>query len=179
MSFITSYYTVVGCYDSFGISIAHWGRDIVLQVENWTACVIDFLGFVALDKPTGFAHAMKTFRQRFVFDKNVLASVSLWHICSAVVGFVMNPKEFQVRVLNPVSGFDGRLRYLELYVLAIGAFIDMCIEFLYSTRLKFFVNGVLNPSHTNDFEHSGCFSCSLFSGSSPCSLSKLGLSKTE
>uniref|UniRef100_F6HQK3 Uncharacterized protein n=1 Tax=Vitis vinifera TaxID=29760 RepID=F6HQK3_VITVI len=67
----------------------------------------------------------------------------------------MNPKEFQVRVLNPVSGFDGRLRYLELYVLAIGAFIDMCIEFLYSTRLKFFVNGVLNPSHTNDFEHSG------------------------
>ena len=90
-----------------------------------------------------------------MFDKNVLASVSLWHICSAVVGFVMNPKEFQVRVLNPVSGFDGRLRYLELYVLAIGAFIDMCIEFLYSTRLKFFVNGVLNPSHTNDFEHSG------------------------
>ena len=51
-----------------------------------------------------------------MFDKNVLASVSLWHICSAVVRFVMNPKGFQVRVLNPVSGFDGRLRYLELYV---------------------------------------------------------------
>ena len=60
MSFIASYYTVVGCYDSFGTSIAHWDRDIMLQVENWTACVIDFLGFVALDKPTGFAHAMKT-----------------------------------------------------------------------------------------------------------------------
>ena len=90
-----------------------------------------------------------------MFDKNVLASVSLWHTCSAVVRFVMNPKEFQVRVLNPVSGFDGRPRCLELYVVAIGAFIDMCIELLYSTHLQFFVNGVLNPSHMNDFEHSG------------------------
>ena len=90
-----------------------------------------------------------------MFDKNVLASVSLWHICSAVERFVMNPKGFQVRVLNPVSGFDGRPRCLELYVVAIRAFIDMCTEFLYSTHLKFFVNGVLNPSHTNDFEYSG------------------------
>ena len=65
MSFIASYYTVVGCYDSFGISIAHWGRDIMLQVENWTACVIDFLGFVALDKPTGFAHAMNTWSTHY------------------------------------------------------------------------------------------------------------------
>ena len=90
-----------------------------------------------------------------VLPGTLFLAVSLWHICNAVVRFVMNPKGFQVRVLNPVSGFDGRLRYLELYVVAIGAFIDMCIEFLYSTNLKFFVNGVLNPSHTNDFEHSG------------------------
>ncbi|KAB1216113.1 Transmembrane protein 45B [Morella rubra] len=81
--------------------------------------------------------------------------VGVWHIWSSVVRYVSNPKTFRVRVWSPVPGFDGRLKYLELYLIAIGAFIDMCIELLYSTHLKFFVNGVLNPSHMNDFEHSG------------------------
>lgn len=81
--------------------------------------------------------------------------VGVWHIWSSVVRYVSNPKSFRVRVWNPVPGFDGRLKYLELYLIAIGAFIDLCIELLYSTHLKFFVNGVLNPSHMNDFEHSG------------------------
>lgn len=44
---------------------------------------------------------------------------------------------------------------MELYVITIGAFIDLCIELLYSSHLKLFVNGVLNPAHMNDFEHSG------------------------
>lgn len=81
--------------------------------------------------------------------------VGLWHIWSSLVRYVSNPKSFRVRAWNPVPGFDGRIKYLELYVVAIGAFIDLCIELLYSTHLKFFVNGVLNPSHMNDFEHSG------------------------
>ncbi|BAT99719.1 hypothetical protein LR48_Vigan06g069700 [Vigna angularis] len=81
--------------------------------------------------------------------------IGLWHIWGSVVRYVRNPKKFEVRVWNPVPGFDGRLKHLELYVITIGAFIDMCIELLYSTHLKFFVNGVLNPSHMNDFEHSG------------------------
>ncbi|KAJ7943928.1 Transmembrane protein 45B [Quillaja saponaria] len=81
--------------------------------------------------------------------------VGVWHIWSAVVRYTSNPKTFRVRVWNPVPGFDGRLKYLELYVIAFGSFIDMCIELLYSTHLKFFVDGVLNPSHMNDFEHSG------------------------
>ncbi|XP_021289726.1 transmembrane protein 45A [Herrania umbratica] len=81
--------------------------------------------------------------------------IGVWHIWSCVVRYVSNPKSFQVRVWNPVPGFDGKLKYLELYVVTIGAFIDLCIELLYSTHLKFFVNGVLNPSHLNDFEHSG------------------------
>jgi len=81
--------------------------------------------------------------------------VGLWHIWGSVVRYVRSPKTFQVRVWNPVPGFDGRLKHLELYVIAIGAFIDMCIELLYSTHLKFYVDGVLNPSHMNDFEHSG------------------------
>lgn len=81
--------------------------------------------------------------------------VGVWHIWCSVVRYWRNPKTFRVRVWNPVPGFNGRLKHLELYVIAIGAFIDMCIELFYSTHLKIFVGGVLNPSHMNDFEHSG------------------------
>ncbi|BFG30832.1 hypothetical protein CerSpe_171060 [Prunus speciosa] len=81
--------------------------------------------------------------------------VGVWHVWSSLVRYVSNPKSFRVRAWSPVPGFDGRLKYLELYIIAIGTFIDLCIELLYSTHLKFFVNGVLNPSHMNDFEHSG------------------------
>ncbi|KAF5748729.1 transmembrane protein 45A [Tripterygium wilfordii] len=81
--------------------------------------------------------------------------VGVWHIWSAVVRYVSNPKSFRVRVWNPVPDFDGKLKYLELYVIAVGAFIDLCIELLYAPHLKYFVNGVLNPSHMNNFEHSG------------------------
>lgn len=78
--------------------------------------------------------------------------VGVWHIWSSISRFVLNPKSFHVRVWNP---FPGKYKYFELYLIAIGAFIDMCIELLYSTHLRFFVDGVLNPSHLNDFEHSG------------------------
>ncbi|KAI3727991.1 hypothetical protein L6452_16616 [Arctium lappa] len=81
--------------------------------------------------------------------------VGVWHIWCTVVRYAADPKSFRVRVWNPVPGFNGKLKYLELYVIAVGAFIDMCIELLYSTHLKFFVNGVLNPHHMNDFEHGG------------------------
>ncbi|KAH6759849.1 plant viral-response family protein [Perilla frutescens var. hirtella] len=81
--------------------------------------------------------------------------VGVWHMWCAIVRYASNPKSFEVRVWNPVPGFNGRFKYLELYVIAIGAFIDLCIEFLYSTHLKIVVHGVLNPSHMNDFEHSG------------------------
>ncbi|KAM7510659.1 hypothetical protein LguiB_009534 [Lonicera macranthoides] len=81
--------------------------------------------------------------------------VGIWHIWCSVMRYASNPKSYRVRVWNPVPGFDGRLKYLELYIIAIGTFIDMCIELLYSTHLKFFVHGVLNPSHMNDFEHAG------------------------
>lgn len=81
--------------------------------------------------------------------------VGVWHIWCTVARYAADPKSFRVRVWNPVPGFNGKLKYLELYVIAVGAFIDMCIELLYSTHLKFFVNGVLNPHHMNDFEHGG------------------------
>lgn len=81
--------------------------------------------------------------------------VGLWHMWCSVYRYVTNPKEFRIRVWNPVPGFDGRLKYLELYMVVIGAFIDLCIELVYAPHLKYFVDGVLNPSHMNNFEHSG------------------------
>nr|DAD31798.1 TPA_asm: hypothetical protein HUJ06_010649 [Nelumbo nucifera] len=72
--------------------------------------------------------------------------VGIWHIWSSMVRYVKNPKGFKVRVWNPVPRFDGRLKYTELYVVEIGAFIDMCIKLLYSTHLKFFINGVLRET---------------------------------
>lgn len=81
--------------------------------------------------------------------------VGVWHIWGSLVRYASNPKEFRVRVWNPVSGFDGRLKYLELFVVSIGAFFDLCIELLYATHFRFFVGGELNPTHFNNFEHSG------------------------
>ncbi|KAL3619138.1 hypothetical protein CASFOL_036708 [Castilleja foliolosa] len=81
--------------------------------------------------------------------------IGLWHIWCSVVRYASSPESFRVRVWNPVQGFGGKIKYLELYVIAFGAFIDLCIEFLYSTHLKIVVHGVLNPSHMNNFEHSG------------------------
>ncbi|KAI5419017.1 uncharacterized protein LOC127074845 isoform X1 [Lathyrus oleraceus] len=81
--------------------------------------------------------------------------VGLWHIWCAVVRYVSSPKTFRVRVWNPVPGFDGKLKHLELYVISIGAFIDLCVELLVATQLRFFVDGVLNSTYLNNFEHSG------------------------
>ncbi|XP_058103840.1 uncharacterized protein LOC131247904 [Magnolia sinica] len=82
-------------------------------------------------------------------------AIGVWHIWSTIVRYVSDPKGFRVRVWNPVPWFGGRVKHLELYVIAGGALIDFCIELFYSTHLKFLVNGVLNPSHMNDFEHAG------------------------
>ncbi|XP_039122909.1 transmembrane protein 45A [Dioscorea cayenensis subsp. rotundata] len=91
-----------------------------------------------------------------VLPGSLFLAVGLWHVWSAVVRYVSaSPVEFRVRVWNPVG--SGWLKHLELYVVAGGAFADMCVELLYSTHLKFFVGreGILNPAHMNDFEHGG------------------------
>ncbi|KAI8530679.1 hypothetical protein RHMOL_Rhmol11G0078300 [Rhododendron molle] len=41
-----------------------------------------------------------------------------------------------------------------MYVTVIGGFIDLRAELLVATRFRFFVNGVLNSSQMNNFEHS-------------------------
>lgn len=81
--------------------------------------------------------------------------IGVWHIWCSLVRHVLNPKFYRVRVWNPVPGYNGKLKHLELYVVTVGAFLDMCVELLYSPHFKYFVNGVLNPTHMNDFEHGG------------------------
>ncbi|KAJ0576908.1 hypothetical protein HanIR_Chr05g0229841 [Helianthus annuus] len=81
--------------------------------------------------------------------------VGVWHIWCGVVCYAADTNPFRVRGWNPVPAFSGKLKYLELYVTSFGAFLNMCIEFFYSTHLKFLVDGVLNPHHMHDFEHGG------------------------
>lgn len=84
---------------------------------------------------------------------SLFLAVGVWHIWSAVVRYASDPSSFRVRSWSPVGG--GRLHHLELYVVTGGAFLDMCVELLYSTHLRWFVGGALNPTHMNDFEHGG------------------------
>ncbi|ERN15675.1 hypothetical protein AMTRI_Chr03g144620 [Amborella trichopoda] len=81
--------------------------------------------------------------------------VGIWHLWSSIVSYVSNPRGFRVKAWHPVQGYEGKLKHLELYLVTGGALLDLCIELLYSTHFTFFVNGELNPSHLNDFEHSG------------------------
>uniref|UniRef100_A0A1D1ZKD1 Transmembrane protein 45A n=1 Tax=Anthurium amnicola TaxID=1678845 RepID=A0A1D1ZKD1_9ARAE len=84
--------------------------------------------------------------------------VGLWHVWSAVSRHAADPGSFRVRAWNPAPGWlgGGRLAHLELYVVAGGSLLDLCIELLYATHLRVFVaGGVLNPAHMNDFEHAG------------------------
>ncbi|CAA0820438.1 Unknown protein [Striga hermonthica] len=81
--------------------------------------------------------------------------VGVWHMWCSISRYLSSPESFEVRVWNPVSGYNGRLKYLELYVIAIGGFVDLFIELLFATGFKIFVHGVLNPSYMNNFEHSG------------------------
>ncbi|KAG6549254.1 hypothetical protein Mapa_009240 [Marchantia paleacea] len=79
--------------------------------------------------------------------------VGLWHMINCVLNYVSHPRTFRGRAWHPVPRVKGRLRYMELYVIMVGSFVDMCIEFFYSTHFKFIVDGALNPHHMNDFEH--------------------------
>lgn len=88
-----------------------------------------------------------------VLPGSMFLLVGLWHILNSITNYVVNPKEFRARVWHPARCFSGKGRYLEVYVLLVGTFTDMCIEFFYSTHLKFTVNGAINTTHLNDFEH--------------------------
>ncbi|XAR70717.1 hypothetical protein NMG60_11027677 [Bertholletia excelsa] len=90
--------------------------------------------------------------------------VGLWHIWSSVFRHVSNPKSFRVRVWSSLPGIQGELKYLELYLIVIGGFIDLCIELLVATHFTIFVHGVLDSSHLNNYEHSGMLVMFFFFG---------------
>ncbi|OEL14420.1 hypothetical protein BAE44_0024561 [Dichanthelium oligosanthes] len=81
--------------------------------------------------------------------------VGLWRVWSSLSRYAASPSSFRVRAWNPVTSGPAPLRLLELYVIAGGAFADMCVEVLYSTHLRIFANGGVNPAHLNDLEHGG------------------------
>uniref|UniRef100_A0A0D9XUA9 Uncharacterized protein n=1 Tax=Leersia perrieri TaxID=77586 RepID=A0A0D9XUA9_9ORYZ len=88
--------------------------------------------------------------------------VGAWHVWAAAARFAADPTGFRLRTWNAVeppampSSFVGnKARHLELYVIAGGAFADMCVEVLYSTHLRIFADGGINPAHLNDLEHGG------------------------
>lgn len=88
-----------------------------------------------------------------VLPGSMFVMVGVWHLLNSIVNYVAHPKGFRGRVWHPVRGVKGRFKYTELYLIAAGSFIDMCIEFFYSTHMTFIVGGELNPKHMNDFEH--------------------------
>ncbi|THU56799.1 hypothetical protein C4D60_Mb11t21010 [Musa balbisiana] len=91
-----------------------------------------------------------------VLPGSLFLVVGVWHVWSSVLRYVSEPPgAFRVRAWSPVG--RGKARHLELYVVAGGAFLDMCVELLYSTHLRWFVGPerILNPAHMNDFEHGG------------------------
>lgn len=90
-----------------------------------------------------------------VLPGSLFLIVGAWHVWSAAARYVAEPSAFRVRVWSPIG--EGRWRHLELYIITVGSFIDMCIELLYSTHLHFLSGEerILNPAHMNDFEHGG------------------------
>ncbi|KAF0894891.1 hypothetical protein E2562_004895 [Oryza meyeriana var. granulata] len=94
-----------------------------------------------------------------VLPGTLFLAVGAWHVWAAAARFAADPAGFRLRVWNPVEApgiLGGKARHLELYVVAGGAFLDMCVEVLYSTHLRIFADGGgINPAHLNDLEHGG------------------------
>ena len=60
-----------------------------------------------------------------VLPGTLFLAVGLWRVWSAVSRFAADPPAFRVRAWNPLPKGP---RLLELYVVAGGAFLDMCLE---------------------------------------------------
>ncbi len=91
-----------------------------------------------------------------ILPGSLFGMVGLWHLLNCIFNYVKDSKGFCCRVWHPPAwcAQGSRLRYVELYIIIVGSFIDMCVEFFYSTHRRFVVDGALNTAHLNDFEHS-------------------------
>ncbi|KAJ1270156.1 hypothetical protein BS78_06G033300 [Paspalum vaginatum] len=90
-----------------------------------------------------------------VLPGTLLLAVGLWRVWASIARFAADPPAFRVRAWNPVPVPSGPHRLLELYVVAGGAFLDMCVELFYSNALRVFVAGGVDPAHLNGLEHAG------------------------
>jgi hypothetical protein len=89
-----------------------------------------------------------------VLPGTLFLAVGLWRVWSSAARHAADPSSFRVRAWSPAPA-PGPARLLELYVVAGGALADMCVEVLYSTHLRIFAGGEVNPAHLNDLEHGG------------------------
>jgi hypothetical protein len=60
-----------------------------------------------------------------VLPGTLFLAVGLWRVWSSVARFAADPPAFRVRTWNPLPKGP---RLLELYLVAGGAFLDMCLE---------------------------------------------------
>eukprot|EP00850_Spirogloea_muscicola_P005606 SM000026S08855 [mRNA] locus=s26:145607:147344:+ [translate_table: standard] len=86
-----------------------------------------------------------------VIPGTLFLAVGLWHIVCSIHGFAVQPKAFRARVWHPLP---GRLKYLELYVITVGAFVDaFFVELLMGTHYRPIRHGTIAPGELNNFEH--------------------------
>ncbi len=111
--------------------------------------------FVFVYRKTKVEEKMGSF-EGHVLPGSLFGMVGLWHLLNCIFNYVKDSKGFCCRVWHPPAwcAQGSRLRYVELYIIIVGSFVDMCVEFLYSTHRRFVVDGALNTAHLNDFEHS-------------------------
>uniref|UniRef100_A0ACD5UFE4 Uncharacterized protein n=1 Tax=Avena sativa TaxID=4498 RepID=A0ACD5UFE4_AVESA len=84
---------------------------------------------------------------------SLFLAVGLWRVWASIARFAADPPAFRVRAWSP---FSAGPRLLELYVVAGGAFLDMCMELVYSNPLRLLAGrGVVDPAHLNGLEHAG------------------------
>ncbi|OEL34412.1 hypothetical protein BAE44_0004569 [Dichanthelium oligosanthes] len=76
----------------------------------------------------------------------LLLLVGLWRVWASVARFAADgPSAFRARAPREV----------EMYVVAGGAFLDMCMELYYSDPLQVLTGGGVDPAHLDGLEHAG------------------------
>ncbi|KAF8749746.1 hypothetical protein HU200_012545 [Digitaria exilis] len=89
-----------------------------------------------------------------VLPGTLLLLVGLWRVWSTVARFVAAPSSaFRARAWTPPPAPAPPL--LEMYVVAGGAFLDMCVELFYVDPLRVLSGEGVDPANLNGLEHAG------------------------
>ncbi|CAN6214879.1 unnamed protein product [Urochloa humidicola] len=87
-----------------------------------------------------------------VLPGTLFLAVGLWRVWSAVSRFAADPPAFRVRAWSPLPKGP---RLLELYVVAAGAFVDMCLELGSGIFAGRGGSGGIEPASLIYLEHAG------------------------